>query len=125
MKAPERSVLYQRPTTNDQLPTTTTADKSAWDGLLDAIGETYGGIDTRTKGGKAYAWAGRIVGVAGKHAHDDPAAAVRLWQSWVASIEDRRYMPGKDKAAERFGAWAAGRNGSGPKTWKPDGYDDA
>jgi hypothetical protein len=114
-----------RPTTYDQLSTTTTADESAWADLLDAIGETYGGIVTRKGNGAPLAWAGRIVGVAGKHAADDPDAALRLWRSWVASIDDVRYMPATSKAFERFGAWLASRNGKAARPWVADGYDDA
>lgn len=106
----ERSIYDKQLETNN---TDRGRSGSRWDILHDAISETYGGIATRKKNGAPYYWVGRILNVAGQHSGNDPDVALHLWRSWVSSIEDRRYMPGTDKAHERFGVWLAGRTGDG------------
>jgi hypothetical protein len=86
-----------------------------WAPVEEAIAQSYGGAETRTRTGAVKADVGRLLKLLGEHSGSEPVEAVRLWRLWWASV-DGRYRPTMRNAGEKLGAWLAERKAE-PRTW--------
>ena len=97
----------------EEEPTTRAAAR--WAPVEEAIAQSYGGAETRTRTGGVKADVGRLLKLLGEHSGSEPVEAVRLWRLWWASV-DGRYRPTMRNAGEKLGAWLAERKAE-PRTW--------